>query len=421
MAEVARFLRELGTLYRARRMYPRGNEQVRKAAERAAETLSELGCRVRIARLGANLVVENETLQETPSSLLALMEILGARGQEALHIEADVGAEDLEAWVEGLVGGGGETGTGGGLIRAGVVRVEAEPERPEDEPLPPSYENLLPDVQQALGKLSEESPEGLHRAQEVVFAVATHLASGEDLLGPVRALKGHDDYTFTHALNVCVLATALGRRLGVPEERIKALSLAALCHDVGKERIPAELLNKPGALDDGERAIMNAHAQEGAAILLRLRGGVDPLLPVVACQHHLRSDGTGYPVFQGGGPPHPAALLVAVADVYDALRTVRPYRGSWTTERAFSALIQEVNREVLPRRYVATLGTLLELLGEGTRVRLSDERLAEIREPGREDLLCPRVEVEGGTLIDLSPGNGLRVVAVEEQGEAEGG
>lgn len=417
MGELGRFLRDLGALYRARRIYPGGNEQVRKAAERAGVALARLGCKVRIARLGSSLVVENETLPDPPSSLRALMETLATRGQEALQIEADVTARDLEEWVEALVGNG--NGALGGPIRAGVVCVQAVTEHQDTEHLPLSYQNLLPDVQQALGHLSQESPEGLARAQEVVFSVASHLAAGEDLLRPARALKGHDDYTFTHALNVCVIATALGRRLGVTEARLKALSLAALCHDVGKEKIPLEVLNKPGALDDAERALMNRHPLSGAAILLRLRGDVDPLLPVVACQHHLRCDGTGYPPLEGGGAAHPAALLVAVADVYDALRTVRPYRGSWSAPRAFSALIHEVGRGCLPRSYVTALASLLGVLAEGALVRLSDGRLAEVRRAGRGDALCPRVETEDGVLVELGSGDGLRVVAVEE-GEAAG-
>ena len=170
-------------------------------------------------------------------------------------------------------------------------------------------------------------------------AIVARLAIGRELFEPIRELKNFDDYTFTHALNVCVLSSALARALRVSEEMVNAIAMAALCHDLGKKEVPKEILNYKGPLEPNERLLMEKHPSFGARLLLDIPGveSTNPLLPVVAYQHHMGADQSGYPKIQGRLPQytlHFASLLVAVADVYDALRTVRPYRPALTVAKA---------------------------------------------------------------------------------------
>jgi HD-GYP domain-containing protein (c-di-GMP phosphodiesterase class II) len=278
------------------------------------------------------------------------------------------------------------------------------------------YLAFLPQTEEALSGIVAQRPEGLLQAREIVRALAAHLVSGEDLLQPIRQLKGHDDYTFTHALNVCVLSTALGRVVGAPEELLDVLGLSALCHDLGKQRIPDEILNKRGKLEPEERQIMDDHAALGARLLLSLStaGQVHPLLPVVAYQHHMGADRSGYPRIPVCGKPHAASLLVAVADVFDALRTVRPYRGAWSTERTCTILLEDGAAGKLHGAYVSALFGLLNVLTPGRQVELSDGQDAVVLESGASDPLRPKVETGEGEVIDLGDTSAPRLVALPE-------
>ncbi len=408
--DFATLLRDLGGLYWARKLYPSGSSLTRRAAEKVAASLERLGHPVRLARLGADLVVEDETVGDPPAALRGLFADLSARGHEALHLEGGIGPGEWEEWIERLVAGGDLPR--GGKIRVGGFRLEgaADPALAE---LAADYLALMPGVEDSLRSLAAEQAEGLARAQEMVQAIAGRLAAGEELFRPIRELKTHDQYTFTHALNVCVLSAAMAQALGLPRDRANGVALAALCHDLGKERLPPEVLNKPARLTPEELAVLRRHPEEGARLLLGL-GEVDPLLPVVAYQHHRGIGGQGYPDDPAAGPVHPVSLLVSVADVYDALRTVRPYRSARSAEVACTVLLEDVRRGHLHREYVSTLVGILGLLQPGRRVRLGDGRSGEVEEEGARDRLRPVVRTEDGSTVDLSREPTAWLAAVEE-------
>ncbi len=396
-----RFLRDLGSLYQARRMYPSGNELVHRAAEKAAESLARVGHQVRVARVGPDIIVEDRALGEPPSSLRALLDALAGEGREALQIDAGATAGEFHAWMEGVIGGSEAVSP---HIRTGSFALEnGHAEAAHLTEAAAGYLSLTPGVQEAMRDLSGEQQGGLRRAREIVQAIATHLATGEELFNPIRGLKSHDDYTFTHALNVSVVAAALARALGLARGLVDLISLAALCHDVGKEKIPLAILNKKGTLDAEERAIMNRHPAEGASILLQLPEGVNPLLPVVAYEHHVGADGSGYPEHPRIGRAHPASLLVAVADVFDALRTTRSYQDPRSAANAFTVMLGLGREGVLYLPYLCVFARLTGLLRPGGRVGLSDGREAVVVEEGLLNPLEPVVETEEGELLGLGP------------------
>jgi putative nucleotidyltransferase with HDIG domain len=141
-------------------------------------------------------------------------------------------------------------------------------------------------------------------------------------------LREFDQYTTTHSLNVCVLAMALAEWIGLGAEDARAFGVAGLMHDIGKVKIPMEVLNKPGKLTAEERALMNRHPVDGARIIIASEPDLD-LSAVVAYEHHIMLNGGGYPSFHYERDCHHGSKLVHVCDVYDALRTDRPYRDAW--------------------------------------------------------------------------------------------
>ncbi len=140
-------------------------------------------------------------------------------------------------------------------------------------------------------------------------------------------LKRHDEYTFVHTINVAILSAATCEAVGLDGRAIHEIMIAALLHDVGKGVIPLEVLNKPGRFTEEEFQLMQTHPTEGARILLNTPG-VPELAPVVAYEHHVRADGNGYPRVPRSWNLNLASRIVQLADVFDALRTNRPYRPS---------------------------------------------------------------------------------------------
>jgi HD-GYP domain-containing protein (c-di-GMP phosphodiesterase class II) len=198
------------------------------------------------------------------------------------------------------------------------------------------------------------------------------------------------------------------------------ISLAALCHDLGKKQVPKEILNKKGPLESGERIFIEKHPAYGAKLLIGTPGVESeyPLLPVVAYQHHMGADQSGYPRLSACLKPHKlhfASFLISVADVYDALRTVRPYRPALSVAQASTILIKDASSGRLHRNYVSALLSLLEVLIPGRGVILSDGSHGTIVETRRIHLLNPIVKNEEGRLHDLSNPSAPQLSEVKEE------
>jgi putative two-component system response regulator len=148
-------------------------------------------------------------------------------------------------------------------------------------------------------------------------------------------------------LNVAVLAMGLAEQLGCTAEDVRAYGIAGLLHDIGKVRIPIEVLTKPGKLTDDERRLMNRHPADGARMILQSDDELD-LAAVVAYEHHIMLDGGGYPAMHYGRACALASRLVHVCDVFDALRTRRPYRDAWESEKVNAYLVERAGTEFDP-------------------------------------------------------------------------
>ena len=181
--------------------------------------------------------------------------------------------------------------------------------------------------------------------EAVVRSLSVAMQMEHRMLLPLLDLKRFDQYTTTHACNVSVLAMGLAERLGLGREEVRSFGVAGLLHDLGKIRIPKEILTKPGKLSDEERVIIQEHPVEGARIVLSRERGLG-VAAVVAYEHHVCIDGGGYPSFRFTRNCHYASRIVHVCDIYDALCTHRPYRDAWEPEKALTYLESRAGSEV---------------------------------------------------------------------------
>jgi putative nucleotidyltransferase with HDIG domain len=184
----------------------------------------------------------------------------------------------------------------------------------------------------------------LREAEAVVRALSVAMHGDQQMILPLLRLREFDEYTTTHSINVSVLAMGLAEYLGLGARDVRAFGIAGLMHDLGKVKIPKDVLNKAGKLSAEERAVMNAHPVEGARIIISTEKDLD-LAAVVAYEHHIMLNGGGYPSLKYARDCHHASKLVHVCDVYDALRTNRPYREAWPSEKVLSYLEERAGTE----------------------------------------------------------------------------
>jgi HD-GYP domain-containing protein (c-di-GMP phosphodiesterase class II) len=178
------------------------------------------------------------------------------------------------------------------------------------------------------------------------------------MLLPLLTLKEFDQYTTTHALNVSVLSMGLAEFMGLSPKEVRSYGVAGMLHDLGKVRVPKDVLTKPGKLTPEEWALMRSHTVEGARLILRSDQNLD-LAALVAFEHHIMINGGGYPDRHYRCDCHKASTLVHVCDVYDALRTKRPYRDAWQPAETLAYIEKGIGTEFDPdvaRAFIAMMG-----------------------------------------------------------------
>ena len=211
----------------------------------------------------------------------------------------------------------------------------------------------------------------LMEAEAVVRSLSVAMHSERRIVLPLLQLKEFDQYTTTHALNVSVLSMALAQALAVSKRQVRAIGVAGLLHDIGKIRIPLEVLTKPGKLTDEERRIMNQHPVDAAKIIMESEEELE-LAAVVAYEHHIMLNGGGYPTVHYARECTLASRMVHVCDVFDALSTVRPYRDAWPQDKVLSYLDERAGTEFDPA-LVTAFNQLMRAGAAQVRV-LTEER-----------------------------------------------
>ncbi|OGU19385.1 MAG: hypothetical protein A3K13_03605 [Gemmatimonadetes bacterium RIFCSPLOWO2_12_FULL_68_9] len=184
----------------------------------------------------------------------------------------------------------------------------------------------------------------LSEAEAVVRALSVAMHGDQHVMLPLLKLRRFDEYTTTHSMNVCVLAMGLAEWLRMSSDDVRSFGVAGLLHDLGKVRVSKEILTKPGKFTPQERAEMNRHPAEGARLILTAEEDLD-LAAVVAYEHHIMLNGGGYPGLKFARDCHQASKLVHVCDVYDALRTDRPYRDAWPMEKVLAYMEERAGTE----------------------------------------------------------------------------
>ena len=232
----------------------------------------------------------------------------------------------------------------------------------------------------------------LNFSYDLYHAVQTNRESLFAMMG----LKRHDDYTFVHSVNVAVLTVFQAQYLGLDERTCARLGLAGLLHDTGKTAVKNQILNKQGQLTDEEFQTIKSHAVIGAETLLA-GGHTDAVLLLGAYQHHMGVDLGRYPRPVFIKRQSVAAKLIAIADIYDALRSRRSYKEGMGPDKVYEIMQKEKGRQ-LDAELTDLFFKHMGVWPVGTLVRLAGSEIASVKEVNVDDIFSPVVDVLTNTL-----------------------
>ena len=199
--------------------------------------------------------------------------------------------------------------------------------------------------------------------------IVSDITDMDELSIDIFDLRSFDDYTYHHSVNVAVYAVAVGIYMGMSDDEILQLSQAGICHDLGKQKIPIDIINKPGALTDEEYAEIKNHPKYSYDILLDHAEISSKVRQAVVC-HHENENGSGYPFGKEGSEVSLATKILHAVDVFDALITKRPYKDPYTPVEAFEYLIGGVGI-LFNGKVVEAMRKVIPAYPLGTEVSLS--------------------------------------------------
>ena len=277
----------------------------------------------------------------------------------------------------------------------------------------------------------------IKKMKRVVQGIVDQILNEETSLIGLTTIRDYDEYTFTHSVNVCIFSVALGKRLGLSKLQLYDLGMAALFHDIGKSRVPQSILNKSGGLTDEEWRLIASHPWLGVLALFQVRGAQE--LPyrsmVVAHEHHMKRDLTGYPRPIRDRQLSMFSKIVAIADGFDAATSRRAYQTVPFTPAQVMLEMRDNPRRGMDPVIVKAFINLTGIYPVGTLVILDTFELGIVHavNPVQEMLSRPVVRVVSdeqgnvvypGTLVDLADRNAdgvfLRTIIKTESPERYG-
>jgi putative nucleotidyltransferase with HDIG domain len=266
-------------------------------------------------------------------------------------------------------------------------RTQQWPDAPTG-PLDPAYAESLLMAQHTFDSTAAGKSLDLVTVRDLVQLLIYKVACSDAALSQILAVKQYENLTYCHSVNVSMLSLLLGRQLHLSDSDILALVEAALLHDIGKTRIPLDIVKKPGALSKRERKLIEAHTTFGAEILAQTEG-LRPLTPVVALEHHRSAKGGGYPDL-GSDVPHMMSQLVSVADIYEAITGARSYQDPTVPERA-CLILARLAGDKLNTSLVRAFVNAITFFPIGSLVRTNREEIGVVVRVNSGDPLHPVV------------------------------
>lgn len=441
------------------RLYPPENEAVRHALDElveAARTLQAQDAELELRTSGEFIFVNGTRLRldlDNYASFSHLLSVLRKCGVGSVRVAAGAGPREWLVFLSQLMAlsqsadGATSHDVDERLEAAGVEAFDLGPPSVADddsdfmrrarEAAKRTYSQSVAVTREVMASVRMGQAPNIKKIKRVVQTIVDQILNEESSLVGLTTIRDYDEYTFTHSVNVCIFSVALGRRLGLTKLQLYDLGLAALFHDIGKSRVPLGVLNKTEGLTDDDWRWLAAHPWLGVLALFRLRGLQE--LPygamVVAYEHHMKADLTGYPRSIRARTPDIFSKIVAVADGFDAATSRRAYQTIPMSPAAVLSGMRDNPRRGFDPVIVKGFINLVGIYPVGTLVVLDTFELAIVHaaSPNPQAVSRPIVRIVSddrgnvlfpGELVDLTeqsaPGTFRRTIIKTEHPERYG-
>jgi putative nucleotidyltransferase with HDIG domain len=273
-------------------------------------------------------------------------------------------------------------------------------------------------VKEVVENIHQQKALNIRKAKRLMQNAVNAILQDESTLLGLANIKNYDEYTFNHSVNVAIYAIALGQRIGIPKRHLSHLGMAGLFHDIGKTRIPKEILNKTGKLSLEEWAMMRSHPIVGTEIIMRMKewGGLSTRMIDAAFEHHLKYDLTGYPRLTRKRKITLFGRIVTLGDFYDALVRPRVYnRFPYVSEKILGIMLDRSGKDFDPA-LVKVFINMIGIFPLGTLVLLNTNEMGIVTQIQEDSELIDRPKV---CLLHYSDGEYRkgRVVDLREMDE----
>ena len=423
--EIKQVVQVLAAAIKGLRLYAVDHPATTKQVETLQNGLFNLLQHKKIIKLGVlegTLFVEDHLFMDEFPAADEIAKLLESRELIGFEFMAGLSATEIQALLHLLHSGGGKgqdfvdalASQGAKRIRA----VAADDDDDDDQQPRKVYRKALKVVDQIFSDVRMGEIPSSDEAINVVKSMAKLTMTEPHAMLALSMLKDYDNYTFTHSVNVSVIALAIGRACNLSEEQLKTLGLGGLLHDLGKLRIDVDIITKPGRLTDAEFDTIKEHPEFGANIIKEMED-VTPEVMEIVLGHHLRYDRSGYPAEAAGNITSPLVEMTAIADAYDAMTTLRSYQRPFTPRKAIARL-KEISGSSLHPEFVMHFIDSLGAYPVGSLVRLDNNEIGLVTKVDTQDTSLVDIKVifdpagallEEPFMLQLRPGHERRIIA----------
>ncbi len=377
---IVNIIRSLGISLRNRRLYPPTHPLVRSPVEKCySDILLFFADRqaLALAISDGTLVFEGVPIFKLTSSLELFMGRLATIGISAIVFEKGLAPEDIERFIrylhetkeEGLSPSEAQER----IESLGVTHVRVKPPEEEEEDdfslARDTYSNAVRAVFSVLQEVRLGRVPSGAESERVVKDISGMLQRNRDAILALTMIKNFDEYTYNHSVNVAVIALALSDALSLSSQEKTEIGVAGLLHDVGKTQLALDLIRKPGSLTVSEFEEIKKHPEEGFVLLGKM-SHIRPASAYMVREHHLRYDRKGYPELGAEYSVHDKSQIIAVADCYDALTTMRSYQSAKSPLEALE-IMRKLSGKSIDGNIVSVLNSVMGRYPVGTMVRLT--------------------------------------------------
>ena len=344
--------------------------------------------------LSLSIAIQREDLREV-LIFAHLMNKAASRNDPSGWLEAQISDRGL-AWVEII----SEPDSDGIHNLEGTdsltISMDADQENKVIKTAEVAYAGSIASLKEVIGKVTDNRPAGIRQTVRIVQKTVDLVIEKRSILLKLSTLRDHDDYTYTHSVNVSILAICLGQHIGLTKNALETLGICGLFHDLGKVDVPLKILNKQGRLTDHEFKVIQKHSLNSVRHISKLRAPreLKSKIMLAPFEHHLKYDLSGYPRSWRSEPLSLFGRILTIVDVFDAITSHRIYRSeAISPDQALSMMSESAGKDFDPILLKAFIN-MLGVYPVGTLVELNTGEIGLVSEnPEQSDGMHPLVTI----------------------------